>query len=226
MPPTDERRAAVDWRAVRVLVLVMLLGVALVAPLGSRGASPSRSFVARDGFSQDVQHGWSSTGMYRYPRGRDDMSVHDGVAHVRLRAGVTRSVEMTNIILRDVDARFRFRLDRLPVGQGVILSTVLRKTANGNQYRVRLRVTRNGSAWLAVVRVRGGIARLLGRETRVRSVKVVAGRSYWLRTRVRGIDAIHVDARVWRVGTQQPQRWRSPGSIPVRLRAGDGWDYA
>ena len=44
MPRTPEPPALVDWRAVRVLVLVMLLGVALAAPLASRGAS-SPTFV-------------------------------------------------------------------------------------------------------------------------------------------------------------------------------------
>src|SRR4029077_4679828 len=60
---------------------------------------------------------------------------------------------------------------------------------------------------LAVIRIQDGVARLLGREVRVRSLKVVAGRSYWMRTRVRGIDQTHLDVRVWRVGTRQPTRW-------------------
>ena len=194
MPRTPEPPALVDWRAVRVLVLVMLLGVALAAPLASRGAS-SPTFVVRDDFSRDVARGWTTGDSYRYPRGRSGMSVEDGTAQVLLRAGVTRSVEMTDVNLRDVDARFRFRVDRLPGGSGISMSTVLRKDVDGDQYRARLRVTRDGRAWLAVIRIQDGVARQLGRQVRVPSLKVVAGRSYWMRTRVRGVDQAHLDVR-------------------------------
>ncbi|MCY7419889.1 MAG: hypothetical protein LH650_15630, partial [Chloroflexi bacterium] len=213
MPRTSPRPASVDWRGVRVLVLVMLIAVSLVAPLASFGASPSRTFVLQDSFSRTVQHGWSTprSGTYRYLRGTGGMSVDRGTGQVILRAGVTRAVEMTGIDLRDVDLRYRFGLDRLPTGQGVTISAVLRKDSAGNQYRTRLRLTREGAVWLSIVRVRRGVSVRVGQERRVAGVRVVPGRSDWLRVGIRGVAPPRIDARGWRAGARQPPRgarWR------------------
>ena len=87
------------------------------------------------------------------------------------------------------------------------MSTVLRKDVDGNQYRARLRVSRSGSVWLSVVRVRGGILTRLGRETRVTGLRVVPGRSLLASDTHPRRRRTHIDARVWRAGTRQPARW-------------------
>ncbi len=223
MSSTTSLSASVHRRGLRLLVALMLVAVTLLAPLASRGASPSRTFLVQDTFTRDVASGWAParTGTYRYPRGTNGMSVDHGSARLVLRPGATRAVEIAGVNQRDVDVRFLFALDGMPVGEGVVISTILRRDGHGNQYRARLRVTRDGAAWLSIIRARNGEASRLGVETRVRGLRIVRGERYWLRTRIRGVAATHVDARIWRSGTRQPSRWtvaRVDRRAPVAAR--------
>ncbi|MBX3029583.1 MAG: right-handed parallel beta-helix repeat-containing protein [Chloroflexi bacterium] len=226
---TAIRAAQVDWRGVRLLVALMLTLVMLAAPFVGRGADTRRP-VVRDTFSRAIAQGWASPetgGRYRYPGGTDGLSVAGGQGVARLAAGTSRVVAMPQVDLRDLDLRFRFSLDRLPTGKPVFITAALRRTG-GQEYRARVRVARDGSLRVAVLRVRGRVLQPIGSEVAVQGVRVTSGRTFWLRTRVRGTQPTAIDVRIWRDGRPQPARWtvrrmdrRSAitrgGSVAIRL---------
>ena len=224
-------RAAIDFRAVRVLVLVMLICVALVAPMVSRGAQPSAAgdLLALDTFSRTSQSGWRSAddgGRYVYPSGLGGFAVDGRAGTLRLaQPGQGRSAQLAQPGHRDVDVRFRVSMDRAPSGGGVVVAALLRHTADGTEYRARVRVTRSGTVWLSVVRMRHGAATLLGQQVRIDGLRAVPGTPIWLRARIRGAAPTQIQVKAWAAGScparwlgpQPPRPWpRHPGRRPRR----------
>ena len=187
MRPTPQR-AAIDFRAVRILVLAMLISVALVAPMVSRGAQAPSGLLALDTFSRTSTVGWLSAddgGRYVYPSGSGAFAVDGSMGTLRLaQPGQGRSAQLSHPTRRDVDVRFKVSLDGAPSGDGVFVAALLRRTVEGTEYRARVRLAQGGGVWVSVVRMRLGVPSQIGPEVRVGGLSVSPGTPIWLRARI------------------------------------------
>ena len=125
------------------------------------------------------------------------------------RAGVQAIVGVSRAPVRDAVVMFRFRVPRLAHGGGVSVAAIVRGSPSGDRYRIRVRVARDRSLWLAVFRFRThGGSRAIGREVRVRGLRLVPGRALAVRARVSGTDPVLFRARVWSTGRAEPSAWQ------------------
>ncbi len=142
-------------------------------------------------------------------------------------------MRLPRLSVRDAVVKFRFNVSSLANGGGVAASAIFRGRSTGDHYQVRVRVASDRSVWLAVVRVRAGVRRSVGREVRVRGLQLALGGALVVRARVDGTNPVVFRARVWSAGKVEPTAWQlkrrdsgaaltAPGMVGVRAAlAGD-----
>ena len=171
--------------ALRRLLVVVLVVVALAVPVRLLAATPKSHILAYDSFSRTSERGWraaDSGGAYRYPSGAADLSVNGSSGVLVLREPDTgRSAELSAVKARNVEVKFRVRLDRMPGGAGVAVSALMRRDGANNEYRARARVAGDGSVSLSVFRVRDSAVTQLGTDVRVSGLHMTTTSSLWIR---------------------------------------------
>ena len=195
-----------------------------------RHAPQSRILVA-DSFSRVSPSGWRTAdkgGRYAHAAGRAGFGVDGSKGVIRMRKrGRHASRHLTRVVARDVDLKVRVGVDRLPAGDGATVAAVLRRTTAGDEYRVRMRLHRDGSVRLALSRVHSGqVVDLVG-EQRVQGARAAAGEWFWLRVTVRGARRRSSTSGCGPRGDRQPRTWQlthldgdgaltSPGDVGVQ----------
>ena len=201
-----------DIRVLRRLLIVALVVIALAVPIRILAATPKSHILAYDSFSRTSARGWraaDSGGAYRYPSGAADLSVNGSSGVLVLREpGVGRSAELSAVKARNVEVKFRVRLDRMPGGAGVAVSALLRRDGANNEYRARARVNADGSVSLSVFRVRDGGVTQLGADVRVPGLHMTTTSSLWIRARVRDSGPTRLRIKAWLGGSGQPHAWQ------------------
>lgn len=199
----------VDWRAVRMASVVIIASLALIVPFGAAGADDR--LLARDRFDRSTASGWRAAdtgGRYTHPTQTDDFKVDNGEGSVVLRRpGAGRVAALESVAARNANMRFRVASDRRATGEGQIVTSVLRSSEDGGEYRVQLRFAADGKVWLSVARYRNGNVRSIGAEQRVQGLPHAPGRWIWFRSRVRGTNPTTIEASAWTHGTAQPKPW-------------------
>ncbi len=164
-PSLPGSRAARRRGLVLVLVAAGTLGP---ASLHMASAGSDSSLRADDTFARTVTAGWgdASVGGTYSVSVRDRASVRDGAGVLALTPAGTVTAVLRSVDVRDVAARTTLSVDRLPGGNGVYASLLLRRQADRSSYRVLSRITRDGELRLSIRRVVGGAEVVLADEVR------------------------------------------------------------
>jgi hypothetical protein len=207
-----EHLAQVNFRTVRLLVFVMLVGVALIAPIASLGIGRASRLLASDSFSRTSPAGWGAAetgGRYLYPAGNSGLTVNGSAGLLKVPAdGAAHSAELSDVLARDVNEGFSFKLFRGTTDAGVVVAASLRRTSPDNQYLARARLAADGSIYLSFVRVQQGRSSQLGGEALVPGLSSATSRSLRLRARAYGVAPTTLQAKVWIAGAKQPVDWQ------------------
>jgi len=163
-----------------------------------------------DRFDRQTSNGWGAAdgaadySVYATPA---DYSVQ-GRATIRLSAsGRFRSVAVPHIALRDVDVSFRAQGNKRTVGGSLYAYSASRVVGSG-EYRAKLRLSPDGSAWIQASSVVDGIEKPLASAVRV--PRVDSSDSFvWLRAQFTGANPTRIRLRAWEHGTSEPTGWHS-----------------
>lgn len=202
------RPAGRRFGAAVLALLTALDALSAAGPVAVRSATPPQP-LASDSFSRSASGGWAaadSGGAY----------AHDGPAAFAVdgtrgvitlpRAGASRAALLNAVSARDSETLVRVQVDARPVGGGLWVFAVARRTAAG-EYRPKAIVSPSGA-----VAVHAG-AFVSGAESpvapsRPAGFSVAAGQSFWLRSLVTGIGPTTISVKAWLDGTVEPVDWQ------------------
>ena len=164
--------------------------------------------IAKDTFGRSVTGGLGSAdvgGAWTVIAGATRQSVTDGVAELGLPgAGNNTGSYLGGVSTTNADIRGAFTLSSVPTGSGTSVFVVARRTAAGDEYRVRVRVDADGAVWLALYRSVAGAEAFPGGEVRVAGLTWTPGTTLATRVQVSGTGTTAVTASVWVAGTAEP----------------------
>ncbi len=191
-------------------------------------ATPAPAPLAVDSFSRTVSGGWGATdpgGVYGLAGGSEGFAVDGAVGAMTLKSGRSLAATLVDVAAKNVVVRTSVRVSRLMGGSGEDAWVVLRRTATGNAYRLRVRISSSGAVKLrAFKRVRGRTV-AISRQVSA-GVTLAPGKRLWIRARVVGANPARLKLRVWK-GSHEPARWQlvvkngasalaGPGAIGLR----------
>ena len=166
--------------------------------------------VAADRFERVVDTGWGDPvagDAYAVSGSNADFSVDGTSGIVRMTRGATRAATAIAARARDVEIRFQVRVDRLPEGGSVYAYGIARRTKQGAEYRMKLRIAPSGAVFVQATRRVDGTEQDIGNEVRVAGLTAHAGRELVLRARLTGARPTVIRMKAWPAGEAQPKAW-------------------
>ncbi|MGY1741765.1 MULTISPECIES: PKD domain-containing protein [unclassified Blastococcus] len=164
--------------------------------------------IAKDTFGRTVTGGLGTAdvgGAWTVLAGGPRQSVTDGVAELGLPgAGNNTGSHLAGVSTAAADIRSSFTLGSVPTGSGTSVYVVARRTAAGDEYRVRIRVDADGAVWLALYRLAGGVEAFPGGEVKVAGLTWTPGTTLATRVQISGTGTTAVTASVWAAGSAEP----------------------
>jgi PKD repeat protein len=188
--------------------------------------------LAEDTFTRTTSAGFGPAetgGLWRTGGDAAQYAVTDGAGRITLtgpRAGP--HVSLRDVSSSGTDVSLSVSPDATPDGGGLYVSVSARRVAGVGEYRAKLQLRANGTVGLSLGRVTAGIEIPLTSAVVPRGVTYAAGDRLRVRTSVTGTVPTQVSAKVWRVGTPEPDTWQlsatdvtpglqGPGAIGVSL---------
>lgn len=187
------------------LLLITVLGLLELLVLASPSAAQVPAgwkLVAQDSFARTSATWGAADSGGRYTVNGAG-GTKDGQGTTTLRAGTTFEASLNGLSLADVDLS-----DTVAVGQGsagafhVMTGWVARRQTDGSQYNAALWVNQDGRATLGLTRVNGKVNTWLGGT--LLPVPIAPGQTVRGQLQVVGTSPVHVRARVWALGAQEP----------------------
>jgi PKD repeat protein len=173
--------------------------------------APTGTTYASDNFSRTVSSGFGTApigGPWTLSGSSSLFSVADGVGVIRVGAGSGPAAYLSNVSAADTDLRMTFSLDKQPTGNGLYLSTFLRR-GSGGSYFAKSRVDSTGGVWVELCRrPASGSEVSLGTAVKVSGLTYSAGDTLQLRLQAVGSSPTTLRAKVWKQGTTEPTTWQ------------------
>ncbi|NEK85474.1 PKD domain-containing protein [Blastococcus saxobsidens] len=164
--------------------------------------------IAKDTFGRSATGGLGTAdvgGDWTVGVGGPRQSVSDGVAELALPgAGNNTGSYLGSVSTTNADIRSSFTLSSVPTGSGTSVYVVARRTATGDEYRVRFRVDADGVVWMALYRSVAGAEAFPGGEQRVSGLTWKPGTTLATRVQVSGTGTTTVTASAWVAGEAEP----------------------
>ncbi len=165
--------------------------------------------IAKDTFGRSVSGGLGTAdvgGAWTVVAGAARQSVVDGIAELALPgAGNNTGSSLGAVSTTSADVRSSFTLTSAPTGtSGTWVYVSGRRTATGDEYRVRVRVAADGAVYLALSRVVAGAESFPGGEVLVPGLTWTPGTTLASRVQVSGTGTTAVTASVWAAGQAEP----------------------
>ena len=178
--------------------------------------------IAKDTFGRSVTGGLGTAdvgGAWTVAVGAARQSVTDGVAELALPgAGNNTGSYLGSVSTTSADLRTSFTLTAAPTGtSGTWVYVTGRRTATGDEYRVRVRVAADGAVYLALSRVVAGVEAFPGGEVLVPGLTWTPGTTLASRVQVSGTG----HDRHHRLGVGgRPGRAHHPAAVADRHHRG------
>jgi hypothetical protein len=176
-----------------------------------RDVTATGTEAVSDDFSRTVSNGWGTAGKggaYVLTGGNANFAVAAGAATVTLpQANANKAAALPNVFLQDADVTVRVALDKVAAGNAGYAYAEVR-VAGSNAYRPKLIFNANGT-----ISVHAGVV-VNGSESAVAPAIVVpgltqsAGKFYWLRAQVTGVNPTTIKVKAWADGTAEPANWQ------------------
>ncbi|WP_051476654.1 PKD domain-containing protein [Arthrobacter sp. Br18] len=181
--------------------------------------------LARDGFGRTVTGGWGSAdvgGAWAVTGSTGKYSVNGSEGVMGLAAAASSATtRLDGPSSLTTDTRFGTKLDKAPNGGGAYLTVVGRNVVGAGDYRAKLGISSTGAMSLFTEKVVNGTVTSL-RSASLSPLTFSVTDTYNMRVRVSGTAPATVEAKVWRVGAEEPAAWQitSTDSDPVLQKAG------
>ncbi len=177
-----------------------------------------------DSFSRSEQQSWGSTDTgipYILDGTPASFDIQNGAGVIQVPApNLTRAAYLAAVQLRDVDVRFRFKVDKPAQGGGQLVYLIARRVKEDTFYLCRVRVLSDGSLRLqAASQVKGKIV-LLGGELKAPEARATPNSYIWLRGRVAGNNPTTIQLKAWNAAAVEPTNWQysaTDSSLPLQV---------
>jgi parallel beta-helix repeat protein len=138
-------------------------------------------------------------------------------------AGYTRSALLATSA-RDVEISVKLSTDRAPSGYGEYAYLVARRDANGNEYRLTVRLS-GSSVLLSAASVVAGRALKIGPEVVAPGVAYAVGAKISVRVDVAGTNPTTLRMKAWPAASTQPSGWAysaTDSTVGLQVAGGTG----
>lgn len=181
--------------------------------------------LASDAFGRTVAGGWGTAdlgGVYTRQGTTTDFGVNGSTGSISVAANTNRSMSLAGVSARDIDLTVRLATDRLPIGSSVYAYALPRRVSASVEYRAKLRIAADGSAYVQATAVSANVEVGVGSEVRVVGLTIRPGAMVWLRTQVSGSAPTSIRIRAWADGTPEPATWQVSISDPTAALQASG----
>ncbi|MGY1814265.1 PKD domain-containing protein [Blastococcus sp. SYSU D00820] len=173
------------------------------------GAPTGTPAVATDTFGRTVTGGWGTAdigGPWTAAVGATRLSVGNGYGELNLPgAGNNTGAYLGGVSQTSTNVTASFSLTAMPTGTaGTYVYVSGRRTASGDEYRARVRITSTGQVALVLSRITSGTEAFPGGEIIVPGLTYTAGATLNVRVQTSGTGTTTVAARVWLSGQAEP----------------------
>ena len=173
---------------------------------------PPSSLLASDAFGRTVTGTWGRAdigGTWAVATNAPDYNV-DGSHGTMLLSGpgISRAAFLAGVSGQDVDIAFHFTTSALGNGNGTFAYGVVRRVSGGTEYRLKIRLTATGTAYLQATRAVHGVETALGSEVKVPNFVYHAGQDVWVHGQVSGTSPTTLSFRAWLAGSPEPSTWQ------------------
>ncbi len=136
----------------------------------------------------------------------------NGRAHlVSPAANVVRSVLLSSVSERDVDATVQVQTDKPAAGGNQFVYVVLRRHGN-NEYRANLRFATNGQVFVQASRVLNNAEAMVSAAVQVPGITTGGTNRVWVRVQAVGASPTTIRIKVWADGALEPTAWTYTGT--------------
>jgi len=182
---------------------------AVVGGTGSPPPPPPPTY-ATDQFTRTLSNGWgsaSSGGSYTLEGNSANFSVGNGAGNMVLQgANFNRAAVLGATSARDVDMRFRVRLDKVPAGGSIYAYGIVRQSGT-SAYQPKLIVTAGGAMRLHCGVVINGVESSVAPAVTLNLPNYVANSWVWVRAQVTGASPTTIRIKAWLDGAAEPGAW-------------------
>jgi len=184
---------------------------------------------AADEFQRTVSGGWGASdvgGTWTRTGAAANYAVTGGLGRITMsNPGSGPLAYLGSVSAQNVDATVDVSLDKAAAGGPIYTSFSVRRTVDG-EYFAQARWTVNGGIILDIVKLVGGTQTNMKSLT-ISGLSVGAGDTLHLRFQATGTSPTTLNAKVWKVGTNEPAGWQvsttdgapmlqGPGGVGVR----------
>jgi hypothetical protein len=166
---------------------------------------------AVDTFSRVVSDGWGdaeSGGGYELTGNSSHYWVSGETGQILIpKSGNTRTATLLNAVGQDVDVLMRVQSDKPASGGPQEIYVVLRRASVGNEYRLGVRRSQNGSTRVRFLSVVDGKATQLGRNVPVPELSSASQDPFWIRVQATNANPTDLRIKVWPDGQPEPPVW-------------------
>ena len=120
------------------------------------------------------------------------------------RRGASTTLQIPGQPVGDVSVKLRVSTDTIPVGDGQVVSILVRRAGAASDYRARIQFGDAGAIWLSVNRVNPGHRTVLAGPVPASGVSWRPNRDLSVRIKVTGTNPTLVAVKVWPYGTTEP----------------------
>ncbi len=171
---------------------------------------PPPAAVAADTFSRSVSGGWGTAdtgGAWSVAGTPGAFAVNGTAATMTLTPAAGQSARLLAAQASDTDMTVHISADKAPTGNGTYIATIARHVSNGNEYRIRVHITKPNKIALSLSKFVGGKETVLARDININGLTFAPDTSYALHTQVSGVNPTTIQARIWADGTAEPTTW-------------------
>ena len=165
--------------------------------------------LVSDKFTRTVATGWGTAvtgGAWTVSSG-PNTNVDAGFGNLVVPKGGTTTANLASVSAPGADLVGTFKVDKASGGSGLYVSSYVRRTSAG-VYAAKLKIPASGPLTLALTRTpAGGAEVILQAETTVPGLSYAVGDTLNLRVQAVGTAPTLLNAKVWKVGTQEPSTW-------------------
>lgn len=170
---------------------------------------PQAQEIAADDFERSVSNGWGAAqpgGAWSGAGSRYAVAGGTG-NHVLTSPGTTAETTLPGVSARDLELRTSLAWSRTAAQGTIYGTTVVRRQANGSDYRLKVVVGASGAIQLVLGRKVGGVETTL-RSAIVTGLTQQAEVSYRIAVRVVSVGGVTtLSGKLWRAGTAEPGAW-------------------
>jgi PKD repeat protein len=188
------------------------------------------AILVNDAFDRTVTNGLGAAdvgGTWTVTAGGTRQSVTPGVVAMTLPAAGNNTASYVSGGIGDANILTTFSLSSMPTGNGTYVYVTGRRVADGQEYRVRVRVMSDGRVALALSRLTAGAETFPGGETVVPGLIYAADTALNVRVVVSGFGSgtTQLATTVWAVGAPEPtapQMTRADTTAALQAAGGVG----